>query len=121
MIDKKDLFYWMPRVLSILFLLFLFAMSLDVINPELSAWQIAEGMLMHNIPMLVLLAVVIISWKYEIVGGIAFIAAGLLYILLTYHSGIPWYLIVGWGISVTGPAFLIGALFLISWLRRKQR
>ena len=33
--------------------------------------------LIHNIPALLLAIIVWISWKYEIVGGVAFILAGL--------------------------------------------
>jgi len=54
--------------------------SLDVFSPGLSASQILIGLLMHNIPVFVLMIILIISWKYEIIGGIAFLLAGLLYI-----------------------------------------
>lgn len=117
---KKRILYWMPRILSTLFVLFLFAMSLDIISPELGAWQIAVGMLMHNIPAIILLGVLFISWKYEIVGGIVFILAGLLYIIFTAHSEIPWYLMISWSMTIAGPAFLIGILFLVDWYHRKH-
>ena len=58
--------------MSIIFICFLALFSLDVISPELSFWQIAVGLFIHNIPALVLLAVLLISWKQEIVGGSCF-------------------------------------------------
>ena len=64
--------YWTPRILSIIFIFFLALMSLDGYSPELSFWQTLGALFMHNIPTLILLAVLLISWKYEIVGGIAF-------------------------------------------------
>ena len=111
--------YWTPRILSIIFICFLALFSLDVISPELSFWQIAVGLFMHNIPALVLLIVLLISWKYEIVGGIAFILAGLLYIAWLMRKPFQWYMII-WSLQIAGPAFLIGILFLIGWSKKKK-
>jgi len=111
--------YWTPRILSIIFISFLALMSLDVFSPELSFWQIVVGLFMHNIPALVLLIVLLISWKYEIVGGIAFILAGLLYIAWLMRKPFQWYMII-WSLQIAGPAFLIGILFLIGWSKKKK-
>jgi len=114
--------YWTPRILSILFILFLAMFSLDVFDsPNQSAGDIALGLLMHNIPALVLLIVLIISWKFEIVGGIVFILAGIAYIGVSIYNNIEWYLALAWSLQIAGPAFLIGILFLINWRRRKQQ
>src|SRR3989338_11063669 len=89
--------YWTPRILSIIFIFFLALMSLDVFSSELSFWQTFGALFMHNIPALVLLIVLLISWKYEIVGGIAFILAGLLYISIMVMNALKnqfeWYMI----------------------------
>jgi len=115
------LIYWTPRILSILFILFLAMFSLDVFDsPNQSAGDIALGLLMHNIPALILLAVLIISWKHEIVGGVLFILAGIAYIAVSAFNQLEWYLVISWGLQISGPAFLIGILFLINWRRRKQ-
>ena len=111
--------YWTPRILSIIFIFFLALMSLDVFSPELSFWQIVVGLFMHNIPALVLLIVLLISWKYEIVGGIAFILAGLLYIAWRTRNQFQWYMISQF-LLIAGPAFLIGILFLIGWSKKKK-
>ena len=110
--------YWLPRGLGIIFILFLALMSLDVFSPELNFWQTAVGLFMHNIPSLILLAVLVISWKYEIVGGVVFILAGLLYIfMLLIKPQLEWYML-SWAITVAGPAFLIGILFLLGWFKK---
>ena len=109
--------YWTPRVLSIIFILFLAVFSFDVFEMELSFWQTIGALFMHNIPSLILLAVLIISWKYEIVGGITFILAGLLYILMLLMRG--WYSLSGL-LLIAGPAFLIGILFIIGWLKKNK-
>jgi len=114
--------YWTPRILSIIFICFLALFSLDVISPELSFWQIVLGLFMHNIPVFILLAVLLISWKREIVGGIAFISAGFLYIAMlmiqAFMNSFEWYMI-SWSLMIAGPAFLIGILFIVNW-RKKQ-
>lgn len=112
--------YWIPRILSIIFLLFLAMFSLDVFEPGLSFSQILLGLFMHNIPVFILLIILWISWKYEIVGGIAFILAGLSYIITLFmNPKFEWYMI-SWSIIIAGPAFLIGILFLIGWFKKKK-
>lgn len=74
---------------------------------------------MHNIPTFILLIILIISWKYEIVGGIVFILAGLFYIIMVSRS-VPWNLALSWSLIIAGPAFFIGILFIINWFKKKQ-
>lgn len=115
--------YWTPRILSIIFICFLALFSLDVISPELSFWQIVVGLFMHNIPVFILLAVLIISWKREIVGGVAFILAGILYIVMILmnmlKNSFEWYM-VSWILTIAGPAFIIGILFIVNWRKRQN-
>ena len=115
--------YWAPRILSILFLLFLTLMSLDVFSTGLNFWQTAVALFMHNIPVLILLIILIFSWKYEIVGGVAFILAGIFYIALVsitaIRTGFEWYY-VAWAAQISGVAFFIGMMFLVGWSKKKR-
>jgi len=115
---------WAPRILSILFILFLAMFSLDVFSEELNLWQTLLGLFMHNIPSLILTVILIVSWKYEIVGGIGYMLAGMLYIGLivknSLQDGFHGYYIT-WSIIITGPAFLVGVLFLLSWINKRKR
>ncbi len=111
--------YWTPRILGIIFVLFLMTFSLDVFEPGLTMQQIAFGLFMHNIPALFLLIILIISWKYEIVGGIVFILAGLSYILiLAMNPKFEWYML-SWAVLIAGPAFFIGILFLTNRMENR--
>ena len=111
--------YWTPRILSILFILFLSLFSLDIFGNNYSFWETVVGLFMHNIPSLVLLAVLIISWRVEIVGGVAFILAGFLYIaLVLIRPNFEWYRLA-WIVQISGPAFLVGILFLVNWRKKK--
>lgn len=117
--------YWTPRILSVLFVCFLALFSLDIFDGNYGFWGTILGLFMHNIPSIVLLIITIIAWKKEIVGAIAFIFAGLLYIFMTVVRGIfsnqfEWYLL-SWSITIAGPAFFIGILFLIGWKQKKKR
>jgi hypothetical protein len=116
--------YWTPRILGIVFVLFLALFSLDVFDGNYGFWGTALALFMHNIPSLVLLIVVIVAWKRELVGGIAFILAGLLYTcmcVIRYIMSTPteWYML-SWSMIIAGPAFLIGILFLIGWYKKKN-
>ncbi|MCX6760027.1 MAG: hypothetical protein NTW46_01640 [Candidatus Nealsonbacteria bacterium] len=115
--------YWTPRILSIIFICFLALFSLDVISPELNFWQIAVGLFMHNIPVFVLLIILLISWKHEIVGGIVFILAGILYVVMILmnilRNSFEWHML-SWIIIIAGPAFFVGILFTINWLKKTK-
>ncbi len=114
--NKNNRFmFWAPRVLSIIFILFLSLFSLDVISPELSFWEILVGLFMHNIPQLILLVILIAAWRYEIIGGIGFIAAGLFYLaMISRHE------LWSAALIIAGPALLIGVLFIINWFEKRK-
>jgi len=115
--------YWTPRILSILFLVFLAVFSLDIFEGNYGFWGTIIGLFMHNIPVLILLVILIISWKREIVGGIAFILAGFLYIVMMLRNvistGFEWYYLL-WAVQISGIAFLIGILFIVNWVLKRK-
>lgn len=112
--------FWTPRILSIIFIAFLALMSLDVFEAEASFWQILGGLFMHNIPVFILLAVLIISWKYEIVGGVAFILAGILYIITVARNVDNLGMALAWSIQIAGMAFVIGGFFIANWVKKRK-
>jgi len=115
--------YWTPRILSIIFICFLAMFSLDVFDMKLGFWETVLGLFMHNIPAFILLIALLISWKHEIVGGIVFILAGILYIVILLinilRNPSEWYMLF-WALQISGPAFLIGILFIINWLKKRN-
>jgi len=115
--------YWTPRILSIIFILFLAMFSLDIFEGNYGFWGTILGLFMHNIPTLILLVVLLISWKHEIVGGIGFILAGILYIAMILMniitSGFEWYYL-SWAVQISGIAFFIGIMFLVGWFKKKK-
>ena len=115
--------YWTPRILSIIFILFLALFSLDIFEMNLGFWGTLVGLFIHNIPVFILLIILIISWKHEIVGGIAFILAGILYIAFilmnVMTTGFEWYYLA-WAVQISGIAFFIGIMFLVGWFKKKK-
>ncbi len=117
--------YWAPRILSIMFLIFLALFSLDIFEGNYGFWGTIEGLFMHNIPVFILLGILIVAWKREIVGGIGFILAGLLYesrfaIPMMRDPQFQWEFLLPSPI-IAGPAFLIGILFLIGWFKKTKK
>jgi len=123
MVKVNRFIFWTPRILSILFIIFLALMSLDIFEGNYGFWGTVLGLFMHNIPAIILLIVLIISWKREIVGGIAFVLGGILYITLllinSLKTGFEWYYLL-WAVQISGIAFFIGILFLIGWRKKKK-
>ena len=116
--------YWTPRIISILYICFLAIFSFDVIEPGVSIGQIIIGMLIHNIPSFVLTAVLAVSWKREIVGGIVFTVVGSLFLARAVAAVV----MNGFGeivaalagsLLLAAPALFVGILFFINWRKRK--
>lgn len=97
-ITMKKIVYWLPRILSILFIAFISMFALDVFSEP--RWLLA--LFMHLIPSYFLIAITIVAWKHEMLGGILFLVAGFALLIFTHFEA----LIIGI------PAFIIGALFL---------
>jgi hypothetical protein len=112
----KQTLFWTPRILGILFVLFVGMFSLDVFGEGAGFWQTLGAFLIHNIPAFFLLAALILGWRWEWVGALGFIAFGVWYVTFALARGLDAtsYLLL------TGIPLLIGALFLVGWFYRKQ-
>lgn len=103
---KKDtFFYWAARIVAILDIIFLAWESLEMRGCELN--KFFSDNILTSIPLLIIL---IVTWKYDLIGAIGFCLAGVFF--LTYFK---------WGDFPIGvvPIF-IGILFAISWLKKKK-
>jgi hypothetical protein len=104
--------YWLPRILSIAFVLFLSLFSLDVFS-EYGGWNVVLPLLIHLVPSFVLLGVIIISWKHDLVGAIAFLGFAVFYVFAVGLDR-PW----SWYAGISCPSAVVGILFLLSWLQK---
>ncbi|MFA5386524.1 MAG: hypothetical protein WC297_02595 [Candidatus Paceibacterota bacterium] len=94
----KKVLYWLPRILSILFIAFISIFALDVFGEP--QWFLA--LFMHLIPSFILVILTVIAWKHEQLGGLIFIVAGLLMLIFSHFESL----------IISIPAVVIGVLFL---------
>lgn len=112
--------FWTPRVFIVLFAFFLAIFSLDVFDSASSLSEILVGLFMHNLPSLVLLVILKISWKRDLVGGVIFMALGVACVvsaIVTLLKSQSWainpILIIG---SIV--FLFVGILFLVGWFKK---
>jgi hypothetical protein len=107
--------FWTPRILCILFILFVSLFALDVFEEGYTFWQTLLALVMHLIPTAIIVIVLVVSWHWEWVGGVLFSVFGALYLVMAWGR-FPWIAYV----MISGPLFVIGVLFLINWLYRRE-
>ena len=112
---NPKIIYWLPRILSIAFVLFISIFALDVFE-EYSGWQALLGFLIHLLPSFILLMVALIAWKHDLVGAVAFLGFAVLYIF-TVGFDRPW----SWYAVISGPAVVVGVLFLLRAGSKKEK
>jgi len=110
----KNVLFWTPRFMGILFVLFLSLFSLDVFDMELGFWETLLAWLIHSIPSVVLLVALVLAWKWEWIGALIFIGWAILYLVAFRDQSLSAYL------AISGLPALIGLLFLLGWIWRKQ-
>ena len=109
----SKLLYWSPRAVSLLFVAFISLFALDVFG-EYTGFLLLVALFMHLIPSLILLLVVMVAWRYELVGVIGFFGFALWYVWFASARDAPW----GWYATIALPAAIVGALYLYNWYRR---
>ena len=67
----KKILYWLPRILAIIFILFISMFALD--SFDVPQWYIALPM--HLIPSFILILFTVIAWQRARIGGILFFVA----------------------------------------------
>lgn len=102
------------RILAILFAAFISIFALDVFQGGQSISQVLTALFMHLIPTFVILIFIWASWKRPLFGAILFPSLGILYFILAQGQDLIAYLLIAM------PPFLIGLLYLISYLQGKR-
>jgi hypothetical protein len=111
----REILYWLPRALSVLFALFISLFALDVFGEGYGFWETILALLIHLVPTYLVLIALALAWRWEWVGGLAFVGLAI------------WYVIMAWGdfdpityLIIPGPLFSIGILFLFNWFDREK-
>jgi len=117
--------YWTARILCILAILFVSLFSLDSFSSERTFLQNTTAFLMHNIPSFILLATLIIAWKWEKVGGIILTIIGLAFSIFIFvfnykRNHFPIMTCLLQALIIAIPFVLAGVLFILSYFRKKK-
>lgn len=110
-----QLLHWAPRVLCILFTLFLSIFAFDVFQEGHSWYMTLLAFFMHLLPAFLVLLLLVLAWRHEVLGGIGYIGLGVLYLVWAWGR-FPWSVYV----VISGPLFLIGCLYLADWFLHKH-
>ena len=109
----KRLLIWTPRILCILYAVFVSLFARDVFGQGSGFVQTALALLIHLVPTGVIITVLVVSWRREWLAAVVFIVAGVLYLFSTLQHP-------DWVLVISGPLWLIGILFFVSWLYRRE-
>ncbi len=115
---SHKIIYWLPRIICIAAILFISMFALDSFEPRLTIWQQLGHFFMHLIPSFVLLAFLLIAWKWEKIGGIIFLLIGLgftpLIFMHNYHMNHSVWISLSIILTITMPFVVVGILFMVS-------
>jgi hypothetical protein len=111
---SRRLLFWTPRVICIAFAIFLSLFAMDVFSEHYGFWKTILALLIHLIPVYLVLAVLIVAWRWEWVGTAGFTALAVWYAvgIGRHHPD--------WVVTVSGPMIAIALLFLLNWLKHDQ-
>jgi len=111
-------FSWLPRIFTMLIILFLGMFALDAFSPELNFWQQLSDFIMHLIPSFTLIIILIIAWNRELIGGILFTILGLVMspfiYSMNYERNHNMLMSIGIILTICLPILIAGVLFIIS-------
>ncbi len=113
--NTKKMLFWTPRILCILFAMFLSLFALDAFSENSSIWESILGFLIHLLPVYIVLIVLAIAWRWEWVGAVLFIGMAFFYLVSTWGR-FHWSAYA----TISGTAALVGILFLVNWKYRAE-
>jgi hypothetical protein len=116
---------WAPRLICILAIFSISLLAADSFGPGRTIWQQLGAFFMHLIPAIILLALLLVAWKWELIGGIIFTATGIgfspVIFLINYNINRSVWISLGTILTLTVPIVLAGILFIAGYYRKKRR
>lgn len=111
----KTILFWSPRLLTMLFALFLSMFAMDAFNGKAGFGEQIKDFLIHLIPTFLILSFLCMAWKWEAIGAVV------------YFGLAGWYVVSCWGkfplsvyFIIALPLIIIASLFLVNWLYHKE-
>lgn len=125
MLYPKLILFWAPRLICIAAILFISLFAADAFSPHYTFWQQVQAFLIHMLPSFLLTAVLIIAWKWELIGGILLLIVGLGFtpplFLLNYNRNHSLSISISIIMVITLPFIVAGFLFIVNYYRNKRR
>lgn len=123
--NSVKIVYWAPRIICILAILFISMFALDSFSPDKTIWQQLGAFFIHLIPSYILIALLIIAWKWEYIGGLIFIVIGLGFspfiFIHNYNINNSIWMSLFIILMITFPFIIVGVLFIWSSKLRKRK
>jgi hypothetical protein len=121
---SSKILYWAPRILCILAILFVSMFASDAFSPQNTVWQNIISLFMHLLPALLLIVVLVIAWKWELVGGIILTIMGLAFSIGVFLLNMKRIHSVGKSLGIAAmlclPFVISGILFIVNHYRKKK-
>jgi len=116
--------HWVPRIICILAILFVSMLALDSFDPRYTLWQQLRAFAIHLIPTYILILFLIVSWKWELIGGMMLIILALGFIPFIYTHNFNMNHSVWMSLSIilmiNFPFVITGGLFVLSHFLKKK-
>ena len=121
---NHKILHWAPRIMCIVAILFISLFALDTFGSNKTTWQQIVDFLMHLIPSFVLLALLLIAWKWELIGGIIYTLLGLgfspVIFMHNYKMNDSFWMSLSVVFFINLPFVIVGILFILSHYKKRQ-
>ncbi len=115
---------WIPRIICILVILFVSLFAGDTIEEGRSIWLNAGALFIHLIPTIILLSILLIAWKYELIGGIILTVVGIAFSGIVFSMNFSRFHSAGKSLGIAAmiclPFVIAGILFIASHYAKKK-
>lgn len=109
---KKRLLYWSPRILAILFAIFVSLFAFDVFEEGRSFKEAMLALFMHLIPTYIIIIALILAWRWEWIGAVLFLGFIAFFVIVSKNFYVSLIFCI--------PLVLIALLFLLNWIYREE-
>jgi len=115
--SKNHFLFWLPRIITIVFILFISMFALDIFGTNLGFWGTILGLFMHLLPTIILTLILVIFWKKSVVLGSMWVAFGIWYLAIMIPNMIRQFefYYLSWLVMFSGVAFVIACLFFLDF------
>lgn len=122
---SDKILYWSPRILGIVMILFISMFAFDSFSPGNTIGQNLLALLIHLLPSIGLLILLLVAWKWELIGGIIFTLAGIAWSIFVYminfkrtgSAGKALFVVL----TLALPLIITGILFIMNHYQVKRQ